>query len=256
MKRAATTLTVAVLWLLASAASAATITLGTYNLQENTPNQKIPIYIVGEVGDPAVAGINFNVQIADGGPEASAIPGWPAGTIDGPIISYVQLVSDETTVDIFGVPPGDLSESQRGNGYDAYHTTDFGPTFFDGSGNFGHIFRGWPPFVLPGPEPWTVPQFYLESTAFTSGGMLIPVGTETLLGVVTIDTTGFFLDDANDSWDLKIGDPTNGSTLNGPTVLLDTSPFQPTAIPLTIIDGQLTLIPEPSTLALVLIGLL
>ncbi|NQU24954.1 MAG: PEP-CTERM sorting domain-containing protein [Candidatus Nealsonbacteria bacterium] len=217
MKRVATTLTVAVLCSVVSAASAATITLGTYNLLENTPDQKIPVYIVGSVGDPAVAGMNFNVQIADGGPEA------PGGSIDGPGISYLQLVDDPVTPD-----------------YALYHTDIYGPTFFDSISNWGHFGVGSP-----------FPQFFARNTAFTSGGQPLPVGVETLLAVVTVDTTGFFVGDANDPWDLKIGD-----TLNGSTALLDTSPLSPTPIPLEITEGQITLVSEPSTLALVLIGLL
>ena len=216
MKRAATTLTVAVLCFVASAVSAATITLETYDLQENTPDQKIPIYVVGEAGDPDIAGVNFNVQVADGGPEVSG------GTIDGPEISYVQLVDDLNTP-----------------GYAMYHTNAYGSTFFDALPNMGHFGVGS-----------TVPQIFAENTAFSSGGKPIPAGANFLLGIVTIDTTGFFVGDANDPWDLKIG-----STLNGSTVLLDTAQT-PAPIPLTITEGQITLIPEPSTFVLVLIGLL
>lgn len=224
MKRAATTLTVATLCFVASAASAATITLGTYDLQENTPNQKIPIYIVGAAGDPAVAVVIFNVQVADGGPEAApqTNPTWPQGIIDGPEISYVQLVDDPSTPD-----------------YALYHTDAYGPTFFDTPSNWGHSGSGS-----------IFPQLFTRDTLFKGDGVVkfIPVGVETLLGIVTIDTTGFFAGDANNPWDLSIG-----STRNGPTALLDNAAA---AIPLTVTEGHIALISEPSTLTLVLIGLL
>ncbi|NBB94989.1 MAG: PEP-CTERM sorting domain-containing protein [Planctomycetes bacterium] len=78
------------LMMVASASAAPVITLGTYDLLENTAGQTIPVYVSG--GD-AVAGLNLNVQIADGGPEAG-------GSIDGP-----SVTADLLTGTIFGAQP-------------------------------------------------------------------------------------------------------------------------------------------------------
>jgi len=59
------------------------------------PGQKIPIFVTPGAPDPAdpgtpfpgAAGLTFNVQIADGGPEAG-------GTKDGPVITFVELIND------------------------------------------------------------------------------------------------------------------------------------------------------------------
>ncbi len=77
-----------------------TIDVGTHVLLPDTPGQKIPIYVVPSADAPGVAGVNFNVQVADGGPEA------PGGVIDGPAITHVELIDDPTFgVCIFGTVP-------------------------------------------------------------------------------------------------------------------------------------------------------
>ncbi len=64
-------------------AAAATINVGTHELLPNTPFQAIEIYTSG--GDE-VQGVNFNIQVADGGLEAG-------GLIDGPAITDVDLIT-------------------------------------------------------------------------------------------------------------------------------------------------------------------
>ncbi len=65
----------------AVSSGSAVITLGTYYLQENTPNQKITINVSG--GAP-ISGMNFNLQIGDGGPAAGGTP--------GPVFTGLDLV--------------------------------------------------------------------------------------------------------------------------------------------------------------------
>ncbi len=50
----------------------AVVTLGTYYLEENKPNQTITINVSGGA---LVSGMNFNLQIGDGGPAAGGTPG-------------------------------------------------------------------------------------------------------------------------------------------------------------------------------------
>ncbi len=79
---------------------------GQHVLLPNTPNQSIPVLVAG--GFP-VRGLNFHVQIADGGPEAG-------GSIGGPSIQSVDLAGDSTAPTIFtgnnGGPSGMTSLPQ------------------------------------------------------------------------------------------------------------------------------------------------
>jgi hypothetical protein len=60
----------------------AVITLGTYYLEENTPNQRITINVSGGA---QISGMNFNLQIGDGGPAAGGTP--------GPVFTGLDLVN-------------------------------------------------------------------------------------------------------------------------------------------------------------------
>jgi len=60
------------------------IVVGTHVLEPDTPGQMIPIYVTG--GWP-VQGLNFDIQVADGGPAAG-------GAISGPAITAVDLLTD------------------------------------------------------------------------------------------------------------------------------------------------------------------
>ncbi len=94
------TLSLALLLLTVSLASGdATINVGHWILDPNTAGQEIELYVTG--GD-AVDGVDFFLQVADGGPEA------PGGSIDGPAI---------TDVDILGPPdrPGNEPTIFSGN---------------------------------------------------------------------------------------------------------------------------------------------
>ena len=64
--------------------AAATIDVGIHRLLPETKEQVIQFNVVGTAADQ-IQGLNFNVQIADGGPEAG-------GTIDGPEITRVDIV--------------------------------------------------------------------------------------------------------------------------------------------------------------------
>src|SRR5687767_4478610 len=63
--------------------AALSITVGTHTLQPNTPNQTVELSVTG--GD-LVEALNFNAQIADGGPELG-------GLIDGPVITSADIVT-------------------------------------------------------------------------------------------------------------------------------------------------------------------
>ena len=61
----------------------ASVPVGTHTLQPNTPGQRVQIFVTGGL---AVQGMNFNAQIADGGPELG-------GSIDGPDITGVDVLA-------------------------------------------------------------------------------------------------------------------------------------------------------------------
>lgn len=173
------------LWLAAGVATAQPVVhgensssvIGTYQLWPDTSDQAIKIFVSG---GQSVQGLNLNLQVADGGPEAG-------GSIDGPTIQ---------SVDIF-----------TGTIFDANNTGL-------GSGNG----------VL-------APQVAFYSTTTQSG----TVSAEGLLATVWIDTTGFF----DGSFDLVLSD-----TVNNPTNFGSTDPD----LTPTIVDGQITIVPEPATM--------
>ncbi len=67
------------------AAATPIIVVGEHELLPNTPNQPIEIMVSG--GDE-VQGLNFRIQVADGGTHPDA-----GGSLDGPTISNVDLLS-------------------------------------------------------------------------------------------------------------------------------------------------------------------
>lgn len=159
------------------------IALGVFELQPDTAGQSIEISVRG---GQMVQGLNLNLQIADGGPEAG-------GAIDGPAIQSVDILTDT----IF-----------------ASNNTGLG------SGNG----------VL-------VPQVAFFSTTTSSG----TVSADGLLATVLIDTTGFF----EGTYDLVLS-----QTVNNPTNFASTDP----ALTPTIVDGQITIVPEPATLLGLAVG--
>lgn len=184
-------LAVCLLWLAVAAASAQPVVhgvssdsaIGTYELLPDTPGQTIEIFVSG---GQAVQGLNFNLQIADGGPEAG-------GSIDGPVIESVDLFA------------GTIFQSNN---------TGLG------SGNG----------VL-------VPQVAFFSTTTQSG----TVSADGLLATVLIDTSSFF----EGSFDLVLSETVNSSTNFGST--------DPDLTPV-IVDGQITIVPEPVTMLSLGIG--
>lgn len=92
------------------------------------------------------------------------------------------------------------------------------------------------------PTPGNVfPQYREDQTASLAG----TATANGLLMTLTVDTTGFFFGD--DPWDLILSD-NNVLSPNNSTFLTDATSGLP--IPLTIIDGQIQFIPEPSMLPL------
>ncbi len=133
MKRTLTILAAAIVVLAAIPTGAAIINVGDHPILP-APDQKIPIYVVPEAGDPATAGVLLNVQVADGGPEIAG------GATDGPVIQYVQMVEE--------APPH------------ALYTDAFGPGIFEAVPNHGHFGDGS-----------TEPQVYTINTATISGAV-------------------------------------------------------------------------------------
>lgn len=155
--------------------------LGNYNLLPNQPNQTITIFVKG---GQLVQGLNFNIQIADGGPVA-------AGSIIGPGISGVDIL----TGTIFA---GNNTGNPPGNG------------------------------IL-------VSQVAFYSTTTASGSVV----AQGLLASVTLDTTGLL----SGTFDLFLSNTLNSST--------NFASMDPALTP-TIIDGSLTIVPEPVSLMLTL----
>ncbi|NJL30124.1 MAG: hypothetical protein HC898_00015 [Phycisphaerales bacterium] len=155
--------------------------LGNYNLLPDKPGQTISILVKG---GQAVQGLNFNIQIADGGPAAG-------GSILGPSITAVDIL----TGTIFAA---NNTGNPQGNG------------------------------IL-------VPQVAFYSTTTASGS----VAAQGLLASVTLDTTGFFAG----TFDLILSNTINSST--------NFASMNPALSP-TIIDGSITLVPEPMSLMIVI----
>ena len=171
--------------LLVCQSNAASINVGTHNLNANMPDQIIQIDIAGV---DVAQGVNFNIQVADGGSEAG-------GSILGPKITGIDIVG------------GTLG----------------GATIFTGN-NVGQTNS----LVLP--QVW-------EATTTTGSGT---VTTNGVLGFVKIDTTGFF--------DGQMFNLIMSNTVNNPTDLAGNS--------VDVTDGTINVIPEPSSVVLVIIGLL
>ena len=172
----------------AGVVSGATLDLGTIELQPNEAGQRVALPDVVGLGEQ-VAGVNFSIQVADGGPEAG-------GSIVGPKITAVDIVGAGTI----------------------FHGNNNGQS---GGGSLK-------------------PQIF-EAVTTTSGGTTVEAhGT---LAFVTFDTTGF----NSGMFDLLMS-----MTRNGPTELLDTRP----ANVLTVQDGMLLIVPEPSSVALGLLALI
>ncbi len=61
------------------------IVVGDYELAPGLPDQKVELYFSNTIAPQEVAGLDFNLQVADGGPEATG------GSVDGPSITNVDL---------------------------------------------------------------------------------------------------------------------------------------------------------------------
>jgi hypothetical protein len=79
----------------------------------------------------------------------------------------------------------------------------------------------------------SLPQVWVQSTTTAAG----TVTAEGLLATLTIDTTGFL----DGSFDLSLGDTRDGAT-------------DFAGLPVDITDGSIRIVPEPTTLALLLLG--
>ena len=156
-----------------------TIDVGDHLLQPNRPGQVIEILVEG--GKP-VQGVEFFLQVADGGPEA------PGGAIDGPAITDVDVLT------------GTIFANNN-----------------DGEAGHGSI----------------IPQFWQSGTVTDRDSDPDTVDAEGLLAVVTIDTTGFYVDDVNHPWELK---------LTG--TLMGDSDFPFADVPITIANGTISLVAD------------
>ena len=167
----------------------------TYLLSPDTPGQEIEIHVSG--GDQ-IAGINFFLQVADGGPVEG-------GSISGPVITNVDILT--------------------GTIFDGNNNDDYG----DGPGVSLRRSKS---------QVW-------ESLTDTASGT---VKADGLLATVTIDTTGFFLDDPNLPWDLKMV-----GTLAGDSQLFDETASE---VDTTITNGTIAVVPEPGTVGMLVAGVL
>ena len=70
---------------LGRASAAFIIVVGDYELAPGLPDQKVELYFSSTDAPQEVAGFDFNLQVGDGGPEATG------GSVDGPSISNVDL---------------------------------------------------------------------------------------------------------------------------------------------------------------------
>ncbi|MBN2475541.1 MAG: PEP-CTERM sorting domain-containing protein [Pirellulales bacterium] len=203
-----------VLLLAVSPALAATISVGTHELLPGTAvgadSQVIGIWVEAEDGDPPIAGAVIEIQVGDGGPAAG-------GTTAGPRIVAVDVVSSGGVSDLPGNPERVFSQHPN-------------------TGNVG-----------PGA---IVPQVASVGTTLGESSPGVPAPgfvANGLLCTITLDTTGFTVDDG--PWDLILS-----QTLNGATVLNEDTP-EALPIPLTVADGSIVIVPEPATIVM-LLGLL
>ncbi len=138
-----------------------TISLSTYALAANTPNQKIYILINnGASGTTAITGMDLYFVTGDGGSDL------PGGTIAAPKISSVS---------IYGATPASPHNIAYLWGTSASNTND-GAT--NGPASSNSTYTGGPS------------QFYIYQATTKSANVSISTTSKTL-AVVTIDTTGF-----------------------------------------------------------------
>ena len=175
------------LCIVATASAEPVIDVGNHSLFPNMAGQEIQIFVTG--GTP-VQGLNFYIQVADGGPEAAALGLIPPPGIDGPAITGLDLLS--------GTIFEDNNTEQRSG--------PFLPQFRDGLTST------------------------VEGTVLASG----------LLATVTFDTTGFTT--LGQQWELRL------------TNVVEHVGTDFATIPATIHNGAITIVPEPSSIVLLLLA--
>jgi VCBS repeat-containing protein len=129
------------------------IDVGDHFLLPNTPGQQIQIYVTG--GDE-VQGLNFNVQVEDGGPELADY----GGTIDGPALTTIDVESGtifegNTLGATNPEPPFDIPQWEG-----RYITTEIGTVIADG----------------------LLATITVDTTGFTEGSFSLILGDENLNG--------------------------------------------------------------------------
>ena len=130
------------------------IDVGDHFLLPNTPGQQIQIFVTG--GDE-VQGLNFNVQVEDGGPEVSQWNGGPG--IDGPEITTIDVESGIFNGNNNGaVNPESPSVIPQWEG--RYITTETGTVIADG----------------------LLATITVDTTGFTEGSFSLILGDENLNG--------------------------------------------------------------------------
>jgi hypothetical protein len=208
---------IAVLGLAASAQAATfTITVGNYDLLPNTPGQKIPLYVTGIV------------------PRADAISPSNPGNVTG--IELSVAIGDGGVA--YGGEPGPLISSID---------VDSGPTIWVAPQSpFGHN------------SPSTYYEGQLANVNFLTTEGYVNV-TGGLFATLIIDTTGF-----NDgTYSLRLdGSPSIVDNMSPTTLLGVARAGVPRDVTNIIYEyyggkaGQITIVPEPSTVVLAAIGLI
>jgi hypothetical protein len=210
-------LTLAALCCLASLARAdLTIVVGEHILQPNTPHQAIQIFVTGGT---QVAGADFVVQVGDGGP-LNSFTG--PGNISGPTIT-----ADVLTGTIFASNHNPLTTPD--GGASGPQTVYLGITTASGTvagaGLFGTIF--------------------VDTTGWTAGNQPL------LNGVGPAKGWELNMGGGQGVWD-NPSDPLNIATFGGQNMLPTNTDFPPLSVGtgLNIIDGHISIIPEPSSVVM------
>jgi hypothetical protein len=229
-------------WAISSAPIGAnpTIVLGTYNLQPNMANQKI---MISGYGGDTVQDIAFDIQTGDGGYYSNG-PSTHGATAANPYTAPPITTGNAGMNSVLAVNVEPTASSIFNSSNSNPQGPPNGPLTFGGADTVtpGTGYNTMIP-VVPSPTPWVSQLWGVSISAFsnvTFGGP--DAAHQQLLATVTIDTTGFF----SGSYSITVLNAGNGATmmdgLSGPVTII--AP-----------DGVINIVPEPSTVAIGMMGI-